>query len=67
MFLMLLFGIVGVLVKKWAPKEKSIIGKYVYQELVFSTFLRVASIYQFNLIYNGIRYLMMIHEDIPFI
>lgn len=65
--LLLFFGIIGIVVKKKAPKERSVFWNEVYQELVFSTFLRIANIYQFNYIYNGIKYLVMIREEVPFV
>ena len=65
--LLLFFGVVGVIVKKWAPKERTIIWNQVYKELVFSIFLRMVNIFQFNLIYNGIQYLIMTKEAFPLI
>jgi hypothetical protein len=65
--LLLIFAAIGLAVKKCSKKERSIICNEIYRELVFSTFLRIANIYQLNLIYNGIKYLVMISEDIPFV
>ena len=52
--LLLLTGGLGIIVKKWAPKEKSLFGTLVYEEMVFGNFLRVANIFAFNLVFNSI-------------
>ena len=52
--LLLLTGGLGIIVKKWAPKEKSLFGTLVYEEMVFGNFIRVANIFAFNLVFNSI-------------
>jgi hypothetical protein len=66
--LLLFFGVLGIVVKKCAPKERSILGNIVYEEIVFNTFLRVSNIFGFNLVYNSIRLVTFLtNKSSPFL
>lgn len=66
--LLLVFGVAGVLVKKYAPKERGAFWNLVYEEVVFGNFLRVSNIFGFNLVYNSIQLsVLLANESYPFL
>ena len=67
--LFLLFtGGLGIIVKKWAPKERSLAWNLVYEEMVFGNFIRVANIFAFNLVFNSVSLSILLStENLAFI
>ena len=65
--ILFVFGLTGYLIKKCAPKERSILGNILYQEFVFSTFIKVSNIFLFNLLFNSIQFgLMLTAGTVPY-
>jgi hypothetical protein len=60
---LLFFGAVGVVVKKCAPKKRSVIGNLIYEEIVFSNFMRVSNIFGFNLVYNSVQLAILLSTE----
>ena len=66
--LLLFFGAIGVIVKKWAPKERTLVWNLVYEGIVFGNFLKVSNIFGFNLVYNSIQLsILFANESYPFL